>query len=358
MHLSFESLLKLAAADAASLWRTAKRALWLLPFVLVVSLFWYFFKNPTQLGMPKSLGNRGLFGDSFGVLNSLYSGLGFAGLLITIALQQRQLRNQEREIRIQRHTEEVHRFEEKLFRLIDLYERTLSEVQVTRDRVRIQGRDVLQKSTENALKQVRIAKVNSVPHEVQRRYRRGALRDRDRDVLDYLFLQNFRILAFAIHRQGRLTESLKHLLRHLEKGAPEAVLLEPYRNLVSSQLTHVEVSYLFLYALTFPEESELRALLVSSGLVTRMARIQKLQVHRLMYRDMWGIEFEDAKLGLTPFSRARVQELESAEPELLDRFRELGVTPPKPLAGQDLARYSGGSVQDSEPARGRVDAQH
>jgi len=40
---------------------------------------------------------KGQFGDSFGVLNSLFSGLGFAGVAITIWIQQTQIKSQEKE---------------------------------------------------------------------------------------------------------------------------------------------------------------------------------------------------------------------------------------------------------------------
>ena len=42
---------------------------------------------------------RGLFGDSFGALNSFFSGLALAGVIITIYLQSRELRLQRKEMR-------------------------------------------------------------------------------------------------------------------------------------------------------------------------------------------------------------------------------------------------------------------
>ncbi len=45
---------------------------------------------------------RGQFGDLFGAVNSLFSGLGFAGLLYTIVLQQKQLSMQREELAMQR----------------------------------------------------------------------------------------------------------------------------------------------------------------------------------------------------------------------------------------------------------------
>lgn len=45
---------------------------------------------------------RGQFGDLFGAVNSLFSGLGFAGLLYTIVIQQKQIGMQREELAMQR----------------------------------------------------------------------------------------------------------------------------------------------------------------------------------------------------------------------------------------------------------------
>jgi hypothetical protein len=55
---------------------------------------------------------RGQFGDLFGAINSLFSGLAFAGLIYTIILQGRELSLQRDELRLQR--EEMVRSREQL----------------------------------------------------------------------------------------------------------------------------------------------------------------------------------------------------------------------------------------------------
>ncbi len=45
-----------------------------------------------------SISNAALYGDSFGILNSLFSGLAFAGIIITILLQRDELRLQREEL--------------------------------------------------------------------------------------------------------------------------------------------------------------------------------------------------------------------------------------------------------------------
>ncbi|MFC4932448.1 hypothetical protein [Massilia sp. GCM10023247] len=75
-----------------------KYARWGIPFVLVIAGFLSYAK---WIGMsieaPTTAGDKGLLGDSFGVLNSLFSGLGFAGVVLTIWIQQGQIKRQEQE---------------------------------------------------------------------------------------------------------------------------------------------------------------------------------------------------------------------------------------------------------------------
>ena len=47
----------------------------------------------------QKLADRGMFGDSFGVINSLFSGLAFAGIIYTILLQRKELSLQRQELK-------------------------------------------------------------------------------------------------------------------------------------------------------------------------------------------------------------------------------------------------------------------
>jgi len=58
-----------------------------------------------------TLGNRGLFGDSYGALNTLFSGLAFAGVIAALVMQMQELRLQRRELELQRREMEESRRE-------------------------------------------------------------------------------------------------------------------------------------------------------------------------------------------------------------------------------------------------------
>jgi hypothetical protein len=49
-------------------------------------------------GLYPSLADRGQFGDLFGAINALFSGLAFAGVIIAILLQRRELELQRQEL--------------------------------------------------------------------------------------------------------------------------------------------------------------------------------------------------------------------------------------------------------------------
>ena len=72
--------------------------IWLVVVVAICAA--YFFVM--YLWFPGNLEKRGQFGDMFGFLGALFSGLAFAGLIITIRQQREDLKNQRDEIELQR----------------------------------------------------------------------------------------------------------------------------------------------------------------------------------------------------------------------------------------------------------------
>jgi hypothetical protein len=137
--------------------------------------------------------------------------------------------------------------------------------------------------------------VHTVPHSIQTRYAAGTLTPEDEQALDYLYFRNFKILSVEIDRQGRLIETLKVLLQHLVHQLPPHLSIEPYRALVCAQTTYVEVSYFFLVALCFKDESALRSLLLQCGLLAKAANVKRLHVHDYMYKQFWGEDIRTFK---------------------------------------------------------------
>jgi hypothetical protein len=104
---------------------------------------------------PLDFGNvdkAGVFGDSFGVLTSLFSGLAFAGIIFTILLQRDELQLQRRELELtrgeiknQNQTIEKQNFENTLFQMLRLHNDIVNTIDLRRDSQRGQivtrGRD-------------------------------------------------------------------------------------------------------------------------------------------------------------------------------------------------------------------------
>lgn len=81
-----------------------------------------------NLVMLVSSSDRGAFGDMFGAVNSLFTGLAFAGVIITILLQRHELELQRKELKstreefkIQNRTLKVQRFENTFFQMLSLH---------------------------------------------------------------------------------------------------------------------------------------------------------------------------------------------------------------------------------------------
>lgn len=71
----------------------------------------------------KTIGQAGVFGDSFGVLTALFSALAFGGLMITIWQQQEELRLNRDEIRTQH-------FENILFRMLEVHTEIVRDLDI------------------------------------------------------------------------------------------------------------------------------------------------------------------------------------------------------------------------------------
>lgn len=113
-------------------------------FLLALSIFLVWHTFPSWMGNVFDIKNSveqqsllGTFGDSFGALNTLFSGLAFAGIIVSIFLQSKELSETRGEIKAQGNqfklqTQALNRqvFETTLFQLISLHNEILGSVTV------------------------------------------------------------------------------------------------------------------------------------------------------------------------------------------------------------------------------------
>ncbi|WP_289039616.1 putative phage abortive infection protein [uncultured Zobellia sp.] len=101
---------------------------------------------------------RGTFGDSFGAINSLFSGLALGGIIYTIflqkkelTLQRKELKNTRKEFTIQNKTLRLQRFENTFFNLLSLHHQILDSIDfdIQRKKMMDGGIKTLSRAIEN-----------------------------------------------------------------------------------------------------------------------------------------------------------------------------------------------------------------
>ncbi|WP_143491805.1 MULTISPECIES: putative phage abortive infection protein [unclassified Pseudomonas] len=209
-----------------------------------------------------SIAKAGTFGDSFGALNSLFTGLGFAGLLVTIFLQREdikltrmELSETRTEIKLQSRTFQQQQFEESFYRLLTLYKENLSHLSIRSEAAvgeRIYGIDalsVLQQKFDEACAAHRMLIFPFNPE--------------GDDQEDYIYLL-YKISSAIFFRQTRYTETLNTILSLVEDDCFSPERQEHYLNILSSQFTIYEVKYLFYQAFLNPNYKRLRSIISKS----------------------------------------------------------------------------------------------
>lgn len=115
--------------------------------IIVVGLWIWNFYALYELGDTK----RGTFGDMFGSVNAIFSGLAFAGIIITIYIQSHELKLQRKELKLtrkeakltrgefalQNKTLKIQRFENTFFEMLSLFNSIVNTVQIT------EGKDII-----------------------------------------------------------------------------------------------------------------------------------------------------------------------------------------------------------------------
>ena len=225
-------------------------------------------------------------------------------MIITLAVQQRQIRKQEEAERRHRQKEERAQYEDVLFRLLEIYRQTLSEVRVGK----VVGRDVLRNCLVRVDKGLKEDGSHCYPKELEARLLNKRATEADHHRADYYHFRNFKIIAAEINPQGRLLDTFEVLLEHLVYGAPDHLLIDTYKDLVFAQITYLECRYYFLVALGLTHRTKLRDLLDRSGFLGKVPRSNLHKIHKLMYEEYWGVEIPERQIPpAMPLTRGRLK---------------------------------------------------
>ena len=112
--------------------------IWLVVAVVVVCAAYFFVMS---LWFPGNMEKRGQFGDMFGFLGALFSGLAFAGLIVTIRQQRDDLKNQRDEIELQR--EDLKAQTEALKLQKEEIRQTNEELKLQREEMKAQNKTIM-----------------------------------------------------------------------------------------------------------------------------------------------------------------------------------------------------------------------
>ncbi|WP_426400984.1 hypothetical protein ACN9M1_27810 (plasmid) [Ralstonia sp. R-29] len=233
----------------------------------------------------------GVFGDAFGGLNTLFTALAFAGLIVTIFLQRQQLIDQRKEIGADRKRQNSEWSEEKFFRLLDIYRGTLAALKIRTNDQAFSGVDALA-HMHNALDEDLRSQGLSASLNAAKRLRKAGIRLPDEAVKAALTFAHYRAIYTHLQRHARYVESFKLLLRHIHESDVDGREKAFYLEVVRAQLTYLELRYIFLVALAHARDDELRYLLEATGLIEVAKLMGVLQVHREIYTAQWGYKFQ------------------------------------------------------------------
>lgn len=184
----------------------------------------------------------GTFGDSFGALNTLFSGLAFAGIIVSIFLQSKELSETRGEIKAQGNqfklqTQALNRqvFETTLFQLISLHNEILDSVTV------LAGADRLQIYGRAAVKEIYLKKF----HEGTFRY--------ELDLHPSEYPKNINEYYMAFHEVygeqiGHYFRNIYQIINFIDKS--EVSNKKFYSNLLRAQMSSHELGLLFYNCLS------------------------------------------------------------------------------------------------------------
>ena len=88
-----------------------------------------------------TLENLGVFGDSFNVLTSLFTGLAFAGVIISVILQTKELKEAREQFKGQKEALQNQEFDNKFFQMLNLLNNITERFSISINGKTFQGKD-------------------------------------------------------------------------------------------------------------------------------------------------------------------------------------------------------------------------
>jgi hypothetical protein len=231
-----------------------------------------------------SISKAASFGDSFGVITSLFAGLGFAGLLATIFLQREELKLTRRELQETKQTLTRQRFEESFYRMLEFCRRNLEDIVVnSREKPSRQLRGLDALAHLNRHFTYRWDQLNLKKPRSDSRNDCIAYADRLASMVRDVYV-----------RQARYVDTLNNVLTLINEECESPAQKPTYLRVFCSQLTSVELIYLFYQAYVHPNFGLLREVLCSDPAFSeRVAMLHQIPDE---HRQAWNLLYPSSEV--------------------------------------------------------------
>lgn len=217
----------------------------------------------------------GSIGDSFGILTSLFTALAFAGLILTILLQRKELSETRSIFRRQR-------FDDAFFRLLSFYRQNLNDISIYDS---ISAEDYSGVDALSFLLKKFTTKTQTFIHHLNN--------GEEHKIYVYHL---FRDAQSIFIRQARYLGTLESVFSLIRNEIGESDDRALYWNIIASQLTSAELRYVFYCCLTAPKNDNLRNLVHEAGLFeARLSSMNISKAHIEIYNSIHGTQLEKTK---------------------------------------------------------------
>lgn len=219
-----------------------------------------------------SVSQTASFGDSFGIINSLFSGLAFAGLIVTIIIQRQELTESRNVFKSQK-------FEDAFYRLLEFYKTNLNEISVHDN-----TDDKYYKGVGGLSYQIR--KLSSHIHAYSKNLRNN-IDNETHNVLLFAAIQK------TLIPQSRYLGTLESILYLIMNELDNKQDRHFYLKILASQLTVHEIRYIFYRCLVSNTDAPLVELVNDSKVIE--ARIPESRLNKMivrLYNERHGTELE------------------------------------------------------------------
>lgn len=215
--------------------------------VLLVIILWLIGWLVIDCYFPK-FNQTGTFGDKFSAINSLFSGLAFAGVIATLWMQKEDLKIQQKEFEEQMKIQNIQRFENTLFNMLSIQQAIVNELHY------------IPKDGAEAAPETKGRSVFDFFYNTKITYFGNGVNDRILGIKDFIKEKNNAKVYVDVDELSIFDSYFRHLYR-IFKYIDESTLIENvqrynYACIVRAQLSDNELLMLFYNALNIHEDGE------------------------------------------------------------------------------------------------------